>query len=83
MLGGVRVRFGEEEGRPCGSGRVQRTEWVNVCSRHRRHTRGAGVACAALCLCDDTVEDRTGAVKCPYVSERHGDVKSETLCEVE
>lgn len=65
-------------------------KWMSVCSLHRGearavcHTRGEGIVCAGVRLCDETVvENRTGAVKCMHVKERHGDLKSETDCEVE
>ena len=65
-------------------------EWRSVCSLHMGearavcHKRGEGVVCARVCVCNETVmENRTGAVKCTYVKERHGDLKSETDCEVE
>lgn len=53
---------------------------MRVCSLHMGearavcHKRGEGIVCACVCLCNETVmENRTGAVKCTYVKERHGD----------
>lgn len=39
-----------------------------------------GESCVLVCVCATElgVENRNSAVKCTYVKERHGDLKSET-----
>lgn len=53
-------------------------EWMRVFTTWERQGQcvtnvGRG-SCVLVCLCNETVmENRTGAVKCTYVKERHGD----------